>query len=95
MSTARIDELQNAVASGEWPAVLPLWESYAAVIHEEIVRGTCTAAHLSEAREFLDWAKRTALCARAQAQQQLNAIHAARQYDAPSAPQASSLRTSL
>jgi hypothetical protein len=95
MDTGRTDELRKAVATGEWPAVLRLWEVYAAGILEEIGRGTCTPARMSEAREFLEWARRFALCARAQAQLQLDAIHAARQYDAQPDEPHSSLRTRM
>ena len=92
MDTGRTDELRHAVATGEWPAVLRLWEALATDILQEIGRGTCTEARMSEAGEFLDWAKRVALCARAQAQQQLDAIHAARQYDLQTGPPDSSVR---
>jgi len=95
MNTARTDEMRNAVAAGDWQAVLRLWDAYAAGILDEIGRGACTPARLSEAREFLDWAKRVALCARAQTQQRLDAIHAVRQYDAQPARPRSSLRASL
>jgi hypothetical protein len=95
MDTPRTDEMRRAVASGEWPAVLRLWEVYAAGIREEIGRGACTPARMAEAQGFLDWARRVVLCARAQAQTRLNAIHVARQYGpSPSRPP-SSLRTSL
>jgi hypothetical protein len=50
---------------------------------------------MSEAREFLDWAKRVALCARAQAQQRLITIHAARQYGSQPSRPLSSLRKSM
>jgi hypothetical protein len=95
MDTGRTDELRKAVATGEWPAVLRLWEVYAAGILAEIGRGTCTPGRMSEARQFLEWARRIALCARAQAQQRLDAIHAARQYDPQPAGPHSSLRTRM
>ena len=71
MDTPRTDEMRRAVASGEWPAVLRLWEVYAAGIREEIGRGACTPARMAEAQGFLDWARRVVLCARAQAQTRL------------------------
>jgi len=95
MSTVGADQIRKAVASGEWQAALRHWDAYAAGIRDEISRGVCTASRMSEAREFLEWAGRAVLCARAQAQNRLNAIHAARHY-APSPPRPpSSLRTSL
>jgi hypothetical protein len=95
MNNGHIDNMQKAVASGDWPAVLRLWDVYAGGIRTEIGRGTCTPARMAEAREFLEWAKRIALCARAQAQNRLNAIHAARQYSPQRLPPPPLLRTSL
>jgi hypothetical protein len=95
MDTGRTDEMRQAVAAGDWAAVLRLWESYAAGILDEISRGACTRARMAEAGEFLDWAKRVALCSRAQAQNRLNAIHAARQYGPEPIPLRPSFRKSL
>jgi len=95
MDTERTSHLRKAIASGDYGNALRLWDDYAAGIRQEIGRGVCTAARMAEAREFLDWARRVVLCARAQAQNRLNAIHVARQYGpAPSRP-ASRFRTSL
>jgi len=95
MDARRTDAMRQAVASGDWHAVSRLWDAYTAGILEEIRRGTCTRARLSQAGEFLDWTKRVALCARAQAQHRLNTIHAARQYGTQPSRPPSSLRTSL
>lgn len=92
MDSGRTDDMRRAVAAGDWPAVLRLWEVYSADILEEIGRGACTPARMSEAREFLEWAKRVAWCARAQAQQRLDAIHAAKQYGPQPSPPRSSVR---
>lgn len=95
MNTARTDEMRQAVASGDWPAVLRLWDAYANGIRDEIGREVCTLVRLSEAREFLDWAQRVALCDRTQVQQRLNAIHAASQYDPQPTPHRASLLARL
>jgi hypothetical protein len=95
MDTGRTDDMRRTVASGDWHAALRLWDVYASGILEEIGRGACTPARMSEARKFLDWAKRIALCARAQAQQRLNTIHAARQYGPQPPRPLSSLRKSM
>ena len=94
MDSARTADIRKAVASGEWQAALGHWEVYAAGIREEIRRGACTRTRMAEARKLLDWARRVVLCARAQAQNRLNTIHAARQYGSPSRLP-SSLRTIL
>jgi len=80
MSISQTEEMRKSVAAGDWAAVLRLWDDYAARILDEISQRACSTARLAEAREFLDWARRVALCARAQTQQRLNAIHAAREY---------------
>jgi hypothetical protein len=95
MDTQPTNDIRRAVASGDYPSALRLWDEYAAGIRQEIRRGACTPARMAEAREFLEWARRAVLCARARAQNQLNAIHVAKQYgQSPSRP-ASFLRTSL
>ncbi len=95
MNTARTDEMRQSAAAGDWQTVMRLWDEYAGAIREELAQRVCTKARLSEAREFLDWAQRVALCDRAQAQQRLNAIHAVRQYGAQPSPPRSSVRASL
>ena len=95
MDSHRTDRLRRAVASGEFQHASRLWDEYAAGIRQEICRGTCTEALMVEAREFLEWARRLVLCGHAQAQDQLNTIHVARQYgSAPSRPE-SFLKASL
>ncbi|HUB82526.1 MAG TPA: hypothetical protein VMB03_27200 [Bryobacteraceae bacterium] len=95
MEIGRTGEMRKAVAAGDWAAVVRLWEAYAAGLLDEIGRGTCTPARMAEAGEFLAWAKRSALCARAHAQTRLDRIHAARQYGARSAPPPPSVSASL
>ena len=95
MGSSRTDPLRQAVASGDFACVLRLWEEYAAAIREEIARGICTQARMAEAGEFLDWARRAVLCNRAQAQNQLNTIHAARQYGSSPTRSPSLVRANL
>jgi len=95
MDNGRTDGIRGAVAAGDWPAALRLWESYAAGILDEIRSRTCTHARMAEAGELLEWAKRIVLCSRAQAQNRLDTIHAARQYRPEPIPARTSLRKSL
>lgn len=95
MSQHAIDEMRTAAAAGDWPAVLRLWAEYAEVIRDELAQGVCTQTRLLEAREFLDWAGRLALCARAQNQQQLDTIHAVQQYGPQPLQRPPALRTCL
>ena len=95
ISGERTAEMRKAAAAGDWPVVLRLWEAYAGGILEEIRLHTCTCVRMAEAREFLEWTQRVVLCSRAQAQSQLDRIHAARQYDPQPIPRRPSLRASL
>ena len=95
MSNRPTDAMLTAAAAGDWPSVLRLWEQFTAGIREELARRVCTPGRLSEAREFLDWSARLALCARAQNQQRLDAIHAAQQYGPRPPHRRSVLHTSL
>jgi hypothetical protein len=95
IDNGRTERIRRAVAAGDWPAVLRLWELYAAGILDEISHGTCTRVRMAEAGELLDWAKRFAWCAQAHAQNRLNTIHAARQYGPEPIPPHASLRKSL
>jgi hypothetical protein len=91
----RTEGIRRAVAAGDWPVALRLWEPYAGGILDEIRRGNCTRARMAEAGELLAWAKRVAWCARAHAQNRLDIIHAARQYGPEPIPSQPSLRKSL
>jgi hypothetical protein len=95
MDTRCTDHIRRSVASGEYQNALRLWNDYAVTIRDALCRGVCTQDRMAEARDFLEWARRAVLCARAQAQNRLNAIHVANQYgSAPSRPP-SFLRTNL
>jgi hypothetical protein len=95
MLESRTQEMRKAAAAGEWSVVMRLWEDYTGGIRAELGLGACTGARLTEAREFIDWSQRVALCARAQTQQRLDAIHAARQYDRQPDRPRHSVRASL
>ena len=72
--------IRQAVAAGDFPRVTRLWNQYATGIQEEICRGACTAARMAEARELVEWARLTWLCARSHLQARLNTIAAAERY---------------
>jgi hypothetical protein len=80
MTTESTDHIRRAVVAEDWQTALRLWGDYTAGILAEIRRGTCTTARMTEARDFLEWARRVVLCARAQTQHRLDAIHVAKQY---------------
>jgi hypothetical protein len=56
---------RDAVASGEFRRALRLWEEYAGTLAEMARRGTLTEAALQEAAQLVEWARTTALMARA------------------------------
>lgn len=95
MDISSTDTIRRAITGGDWTAASALWADHAAAIEKRIADGKCPAALLEEARDLLDWARRVVLCARTQAQEQLNALHAARQYGDEPAAIARLLRTSL
>ena len=95
MDTDHTAEIRDAVASGDWAAVLELWSAYADGIRLEIEQRRCTTERMAEAREFLAWAARVALCERAQTQARLDALHAANLYEDTKSQTPSTLRTSL
>ena len=78
--------LRHAIACGEYETAQSLWESFTAATLQEISSGVCPAARLTETRELIAWARQQAVCYRAQAQNQLNTLHVAQQYEPPAAP---------
>ena len=76
----RIDAVRQAVAAEDWRGASLSWNDYAAALQRSILNGTCNAERMTEARQLLDWTKRSVLCLRAQTQDQLNGLHAVRQY---------------
>ena len=92
----RTEHLRQAVAAGDWAAVLHLWSVYAEAIRVAIEQRTCTPARMAEAKEFLDWTGRLVQCERAHTQARLDALHAATLYaTGPDAEASPTVRTSL
>lgn len=84
------------MASGQFSLAERLWNGYAARLTEELHRGSLTAAALEEARELVEWSRRTVLSMRAQAQGRLGSLHVAEMYDsAPSSASPRIIRTGL
>jgi hypothetical protein len=95
MTSARTAAIRRAVASGDFPRATGLWNEYASALHGEISRGVCTQTRMEEARELLEWSRRTVALARTHAQSRLDALRVAEHYrqKAPRSP--SRLRTCL
>ncbi|MGA3020205.1 MAG: hypothetical protein ABSF62_24050 [Bryobacteraceae bacterium] len=95
MNSAPTAAIRRAVASGDFPRVTVLWNEYASLLQGEISRGACTRARMAEARELLEWSRRTVALARAHAQSRLDALRVAEQYLQKAPRSAALLRTCL
>ena len=95
MTSARTAAIRRAVASGDFLRATGLWNEYASLLQGEISRGVCTRARMEEARELVEWSRRTVALARAHAQSRLDALRVAEQYlkETPRSP--ARLRTCL
>lgn len=79
--------IRAAVASGDLQQAQLLWDGYMAQLSQEVSQGSLSQARLTEAGELVEWSRRVLLCARAHAQDSLNSMHVAGQYDDPPPPQ--------
>ena len=95
MNSMRIDAIRQAVASGDFLRAMSLWNQYTSLLHREICRCACTPAHMEEARELLEWSRRTVALARAHAQSRLDALRVADRYLQTAPRSAALLRTCL
>jgi hypothetical protein len=80
MDSVRTAAIRQAVACGDFLRATSLWNEYASLLHREICRGICTQARIDEARDLLEWSRRTVALARAHAQSRLDALRVAEQY---------------
>ena len=95
MTSARIAAIRRAVASGDFLRATGLWNEYASLLQGEISRGVCTRVHMEEARELLEWSRRTVALARTHAQSRLDALRVAEQYVQKAPRAAALLRTCM
>jgi hypothetical protein len=95
MTSARTAAIRRAVASGDFLRATGLWNEYASALHGEISRGVCTQAHMEEARELLEWSRRTVALARTHAQSRLDALRVAEHYRQKAPRSEAVLRTCL
>ena len=82
-SDSRTDPIRQAVARGEFPKALALWEEHARQLRWELQARVFSPERLAETRELVEWCCNVALCARAQAQARLDQITVAQQYGPP------------
>jgi hypothetical protein len=72
--------MRQAIASGEFPRALLLWNEYVSSFAEAARRREVGSAQWSEFNEFVAWARNMALCSRAYAQDRLNSLHVTSRY---------------
>lgn len=68
------EPIRQAVASGEYRKAQLLWNGYAALLREELPKGSVTEARVAEVRELVEWSRRMVLCTRAHAQSRLDSM---------------------
>ena len=93
------EPIRQAIASGEYQKAQLLWDGYAALLREEMPKGSVTEARLAEVRELVEWSRRMVLCARAHAQSRLDSMRdsmrVAQAYGRPGSRQAAIIQASL
>ncbi|MGA2269373.1 MAG: hypothetical protein ABSH44_12960 [Bryobacteraceae bacterium] len=89
------EPIRQAVASGEFQKALLLWNGYAALLREELLKGSFTAARLAETRDLVEWSRRVVLCARAHAQGRISSMRVAQAYIHPRSQSAAIIQTIL
>jgi hypothetical protein len=77
------ERIRQAVASGEFQRALLLWNEYAAQLQQELGCGRLSATDFEEAGQLVAWSRQVALCARVQAQDDLNRLNVAGEYANP------------
>jgi hypothetical protein len=93
------EPIRQAIASRQFHKAQLLWDGYAALLREELAKGSVTAARMAEMRELVEWSRRVVLCFRAHTQRRLDSMRGsmrvAQAYGHPRSQPASRLRTSL
>ncbi len=93
------EPIRQAVGSGEYQKAQLLWNGYAALLREEMPKGSVTAARLAEMRDLVEWSRRSVLCFRAHTQSRLDSmrdsVHVAQTYGSPGSRQAAIIQASL
>jgi hypothetical protein len=93
------EPIRQAIAAGEFQKAQLLWDGYAALLRQEMPKGSVTAARMAEMRELVEWSRRAVLCFRAHTQSRLDSMRdsmcVARAYGGPRSRRPAIVRTSL
>jgi hypothetical protein len=68
------EPIRQAIASRQFQKAQLLWNDYAALLRQELAKGSVTAARMAEMRELVEWSRRAVLCFRAHAQSRLDSM---------------------
>jgi hypothetical protein len=93
------EPIRQALAAGEFQKAQLLWNGYAALLCQEMPKGSVTEARLAEMRELVEWSRRAVLCFRAHTQSRLDSMRdsmrVAQAYERPRSQRAAHIRTRL
>jgi hypothetical protein len=81
MQELSTDPIRQAVAAGEFPRALILWNEYVLLFADALKQGEVTLGQWRETGDLVAWARSAALTARAYAQDQLQSLHVTAQYE--------------
>jgi hypothetical protein len=93
------EPIRQAIATRQFQKAQLLWDGYAALLRQELPKGSVTAARMAEMRELVEWSRRAVLCFRSHAQKRLdamrNSMRVAQAYGGPRSQRTARVRTSL
>ena len=93
------EPIRQAIACREFQKAQLLWDGYAALLREEMPKGSVTAARMAEMRELVEWSRRAVLCFRAHTQSRIDSmrgsLRVAQAYVGPRSQRTARVRTSL
>ena len=80
--------IRDAIVSREYRKAQKLWTKYMAVLRARLLRGELRPTQMDEARELLEWARLSVLCARAHLRKRIRGLEVTGVYGAvlPPAP---------
>jgi hypothetical protein len=73
--------VREAVAAGEFERAQELWNTYMVQVQEEVRQGSLSGAQIEEVRRLMEWCRGVALSARQHAQDRLNSLLVAAEYE--------------
>lgn len=75
-----MEAIRRGITRGDWAGSTGRWEGLARELEKRLRAGRLSPAEWSEVVQLYSWSRKVLLCARAQALDRLNEIHAAGAY---------------